>query len=674
MTYPLRTLIRALLIGAALLLAGCHHHHHSGSTPGPIPTPTSPAPTVISLSPDHTIAGGSAFTLTVNGSNFVSSSSVTWNGAPRTTAFISATQLTISVGATDVQNAGTASITVVTPAPGGGTSSALAFTISAPNPAPLVSSLAPSSATAGGPAFTLTVNGTGFLSSSTIAWNGSNRPTTFISATRLTASIAAADIQAAASIPITVTNPMPGGGTSPSVTFTTTAPAPSAGIVKMLAANGQAAALTADGRYATFQSPDGSIVANDTNHFNDLFLLDECIGRPSAPGGCTTVATRQSVTANGSELAGGAGGSPSTTRNVSDDGRFVVFDARIGDVVASPSIPATIHEIFLRDTCTGQPASCAPSVKMVSVDSTLSPASLDAISASISGNGRVVTFQSTAPNLPGASPFRSDVYAYDTCFGAAPPCTPNILQVSAGLSGASRASNRPTIDRSGRFVAFETSGSTSTVTHHVVDIVVRDTCIGAPASPACVPETQLISAPLSSLTNDSSNYASNAAISGDGRYVFFEATLKDLVATNTNDHIQVYMRDTCLGAIGSCTASTQLVSVDPAGTAAGDLDSFLGSNGVASAGGRFVVFSSAARNLVASAASLPGGIQAYGRDTCAGVATVCTPETVAISVDAQGNFITGASFRADAISADGHFAVLVGGMTGTELDLARTGF
>src|SRR6202521_3195045 len=67
-----------------------------------------------------------------------------------------------------------------------------------PNSAPTISSLSPNSATAGGAAFTLTVNGTGFVSGSTVQWNGSSRVTTFVSATQLTAGITVADIAAAA--------------------------------------------------------------------------------------------------------------------------------------------------------------------------------------------------------------------------------------------------------------------------------------------------------------------------------------------------------------------------------------------------------------------------------------------------------------------------------------------
>ena len=61
--------------------------------------------------------------------------------------------------------------------------------------APTLTALAPSSAAAGGPGFTLTVTGANFVSGATVRWNGSNRTTTFGSASQLTAAIPAADIR-----------------------------------------------------------------------------------------------------------------------------------------------------------------------------------------------------------------------------------------------------------------------------------------------------------------------------------------------------------------------------------------------------------------------------------------------------------------------------------------------
>jgi outer membrane protein assembly factor BamB len=91
---------------------------------------------------------------------------------------------------------------------------------------PSLVSLSPNSATAGGGAFALTVNGTGFVPQSVVQWNGSARTTTYGSATQLTAQISAADIASNGTGAVTVSNVAAGGGTSSSVNFTILAPAP----------------------------------------------------------------------------------------------------------------------------------------------------------------------------------------------------------------------------------------------------------------------------------------------------------------------------------------------------------------------------------------------------------------------------------------------------------------
>jgi Domain of unknown function (DUF4082)/Bacterial Ig-like domain/Bacterial Ig domain len=95
------------------------------------PPSNNPVPTTSGLAPNSAIAGGAAFTLTVNGTNFVTNSVVRWNGADRPTTFVSATQLTAAIPSTDIAASGTASVTVFNPAPGGGTSNPQTFTISA---------------------------------------------------------------------------------------------------------------------------------------------------------------------------------------------------------------------------------------------------------------------------------------------------------------------------------------------------------------------------------------------------------------------------------------------------------------------------------------------------------------------------------------------------------------
>ena len=92
-----------------------------------------PAPLISQpLVPDAVPVGGSDFPLTVNGSGFVSSSVVHWNGTALTTTFVSFDQLTATVPATDISGAGTSSVTVTNPTPGGGTSNVAFFTVTGP--------------------------------------------------------------------------------------------------------------------------------------------------------------------------------------------------------------------------------------------------------------------------------------------------------------------------------------------------------------------------------------------------------------------------------------------------------------------------------------------------------------------------------------------------------------
>ena len=88
-----------------------------------------------------------------------------------------------------------------------------------PNPIPTISSVTPTSATRGGPAFPLTVNGENFVSGAVVQWNGAPRPTTFANGMQLTAQISADDIVLAGTEDVTVRNPAPGGGISNILNF-----------------------------------------------------------------------------------------------------------------------------------------------------------------------------------------------------------------------------------------------------------------------------------------------------------------------------------------------------------------------------------------------------------------------------------------------------------------------
>ena len=184
-------------------------------------TGNNPVPSIASLSPSSAAAGGAAFTLTVNGSGFIQSSVVNFNGSARTTTFVSATQIKADILASDIATSGNANVTVTNPAPGGGTTPNFVFAITGTsNPVPTLSSISPTSAVVNGAGFTLTVNGSNFVNGSTVRFNGAAKTTTFVSSTQITAAILASDITTAGTFPVTVTNPAPGGGVSGIVNFT----------------------------------------------------------------------------------------------------------------------------------------------------------------------------------------------------------------------------------------------------------------------------------------------------------------------------------------------------------------------------------------------------------------------------------------------------------------------
>jgi hypothetical protein len=95
------------------------------------PVPLVYQPTV----PTAAAPGGSTFTLTVAGVGFVSGSVINWNGSAQTTTYVSGEKLTASIPASDLATASTATITVTSPAPGGGTSNPVYFTVNKSYPA-----------------------------------------------------------------------------------------------------------------------------------------------------------------------------------------------------------------------------------------------------------------------------------------------------------------------------------------------------------------------------------------------------------------------------------------------------------------------------------------------------------------------------------------------------------
>jgi len=216
-----------------------------------------PAPTLTSVTPDSLLAGSSV-TLTLTGANFVSASVARWNGSDRALDPLSPTLASLFVGTSDTATAGTAQVTVFTPAPGGGTSDAV--TVNVTNPVPSLDQVYPVNFSAGSPypPLPLFVIGSNFVPNSILRWNGSDRTTTFYDTRFLTADILASDIATPGTAQVSVFNPPPGGGTTVSKTVTIVAPPPNDNFANATVIASTPHSSTIDTRGATEELTDPS--------------------------------------------------------------------------------------------------------------------------------------------------------------------------------------------------------------------------------------------------------------------------------------------------------------------------------------------------------------------------------------------------------------------------------
>jgi Tol biopolymer transport system component len=195
---------------------------------------------------------------------------------------------------------------------------------------------------------------------------------------------------------------------------------------------------------------------------------------------------------------------------------------------------------------------------------------------------------------------------------------------SSGLQGNS-SSLYPSISADGRFVAFISSASNlvPSDTNNTFDVFVRDRMTG---------QTEIVS--VSSQGIQGNNTSAGSCISADGRFVAFHSRASNLVPSDTNGYVDVFIHD-------RMTGQTEIVSVSSQGVQ-GNGDSY----GCAlSADGRFVAFRSDASNLVPDDTNGYSDMFVHDR---------VTGQTERVSVSSQGVQGNGDSFS-PSISADGRF-------------------
>lgn len=664
-----------------------------------------PAPTLISLgcSATNSQTPGScasiqaqqpSFILYVLGKNFTPSSIIEWNGSPiiapnsaSGTIFDSTNQMHAQVSPAYIQNPGSVSIVVFTSQPGGGTSNpALTLTINpTTSPTPVISSLSPSQTVAtlaSGPGLTLIINGTGFVSSSTAAINGTNLFTQFQNSTQLLTSIPPSDLLVTGPLPITVINPPPGGGASRSFSLQVVNPAPTISSVSPTTAQAGAGslALTVTGTGMVTSSvilingaQQPTIVAGTTSvstQVSAAALANAAINQVQVfnpgPGGGTSgiltfdvnptdllgmpylvdVAPDGSLANLGicgglSNCANGPNGTFGLTYfnsgpSISSTGQYVAFASISNNLVANISNAGA--EIYLRNTCLA--TTCSPVTNVISAAPNGAPANGSSSEPSVDSSATHVAFTSTASNLQTAVSVNGtsrQVYWTPVCVGQG-SCGTNssastlLVSVSAdGLSAGNGESYNPVISQDGSYVAF-VSLATNLVSNVTPDgvtpqVYIRNTCDGAVRTQGsgCVPTTYLVSS-ADGITPANAP-SSHPAISNDGTYVTFTSTATNLgvSAPNTSGAQEIFVRETCVLSTTDCAGITNLIStpdgITPANGAS--MDSTISTQG------RYIAFASTANNLIAGVGPTE---EVYVRDTCTGQTTTsCTPSTTLVS-------------------------------------------
>lgn len=340
-------------------------------------------------------------------------------------------------------------------------------------------------------------------------------------------------------------------------------------------------------------------------------LLAAGVTPTAAAAGSTTWGSSTSAVSVTPALATGNSFSFSRPQAVSDDGRYVVFASGASDLV--PHDTNNNIDVFLRDRLSGKTRRVSVGMSGQQADN----ASGDPV---ISADGRFVAFSSYASNLvAGDTNGSEDVFVRDLGSGVT-----RLVSVGRHGRSANNDSFTPWISAHGEIVAFTSRASNPVAGGSAVEAVYIRDLIGH--------VTREVSRGMGGATPNGSSFA--PVVSANGRYVAFVSTASNLVPGDTNGVADVFVRDLL-------TNRTQRVSVGMAGAHA-DGDS---ADPALSAGGRFVVFSSYADNLVVG--DVNGVQDVFVRDLATGT-------TRLVSVGSDGQPGDGASFE-PSISADGRY-------------------
>jgi Tol biopolymer transport system component len=360
--------------------------------------------------------------------------------------------------------------------------------------------------------------------------------------------------------------------------------------------------VSRDGRLVAFASHADNLSTIDNDAVSNVFIRDVVTGT-------TTLV---------SEVEGVAGDGDSLNPSISSDGRFVAFQSAATNF--SSIDQDAVVDVFVRNLETGS----------ITVVSQANGVGGDATSQqpSISADGRLIAFSSLADNLAGGASGVFDIFLRNSGEN-----TTTLMSHNGFFGAGDDTSLDPSISADGRSVAFASNADNLNFIddNAVTNVFVRNLQSGA---------LTLVSQ-AGGVGGDGNS--GGPTISGDGRVVVFTSVATNLSALD-DDSEDVFARDLDVG-------TTTLVS--EANGVGGDSTSTQPS---ISADGRFVAFTSQARNLA-------GGGDPF-QDIFVRDLQALAPTLVS---EVNGAAADGSSLE-PAFSADGRFVVFRSGADNLSTD------
>ncbi len=303
-------------------------------------------------------------------------------------------------------------------------------------------------------------------------------------------------------------------------------------------------ALSSDGRYVAFGSLATNLVSNDTNNSRDVFVRD----RDADGDGLFDEVGVVSTTRVSLSSLGVAGDGDSGAPAISADGRYVAFDSDAGNLVTGDLNDLT--DVFVHDRQVA-------TTTRISVSTSGADANGNSLEPSMSGAGRFVAFQSAASNLvTGDTNGAIDVFVRDRQSST----TARVSVSSSGTQG-NFLSNDPSISPDGSFVAFRSLAD---------NLVADDTNSRADVFVFNGQDATTTRASLDSAGAQGNLNSSDPSVSMDGRLVVFSSLASNLIASDGNGAIDVFVRDLvdAVPPVITCSPDLTLECVSSAGAVA----------------------------------------------------------------------------------------------------------